>query len=243
MMIERAIGECYLVLLTASIFIGQHFTLSHCPPSPICQNCTPTGIMVASHFSQVRPPTLCHSQTSPRCTCTNHPFLVRLHSLKTPPGTPHMCDRPVQPVSFGCRPERCAPWLSLSCAILVGFAYICIPTGVPIYKYRPGVLSFGSFRIYRAKPVGLPVLPCTTDRFFACCPDRFAFLRFPPKLRQVSQPFGRALSMRHQLLRWCGPTLLDLKFRNWLFFPIVPYSMLSRPGLSMHFLVPTGLHF
>ena len=103
--------DCYLVLLTASIFIGQHFTLSHCPPSPICQNCTPTGIMVASLFSQVRPPTLCHSQTRPRSTRTNHPFLVRLHSLQTPPGTPHMCDRPAQPVSFGCRPDRCAPWL------------------------------------------------------------------------------------------------------------------------------------
>ena len=184
-MIERAIGDCYLVLLTASIFIGQHFTLSHCPPSPICQNCTPTGIMVASLFSQVRPPTLCHSQTSPRCTCTNHPFLVRLHSLKTPPGTPHMCDRPAQPVSFGCRPDRCAPWLSLSCAIPVGFVYICIPTGVTIYI--PTGCSFLRF---------VPYLSCKTGRF-ACTSVHnrpvFCMLSrpvcFPPLPTQTSAGF------------------------------------------------------
>ena len=59
-------------------------------------------------------------------------------------------------------------------------------------------------------------------------------IRFPPKLAQVSQPNGRALSLRHQLLRWCGHTLLHLHFRNWLFCPMVPCVHNPFPTGSFH---------
>ena len=79
-----------VTILIASIFIGQHFNLSHLPSSPIRQFCIPIGIMPASFFLQVLTYTSCHSQT--RTKRTNHPFFVRctfFFCTNAPLGTQH----------------------------------------------------------------------------------------------------------------------------------------------------------
>ena len=110
--------------------------------------------------------------------------------------------------------------------------------------YRPGSLSSSMFRTYRAKPVGLqsvqnrPSLACCTDRFASA--SRPNFDRFYKHTGALAAPFPFDTNFYVGVVTFCFTS----NSGTGSFFPwFHAYSMLSRPGLSMLFLVPTGLFF